>query len=102
MRTRDGDIRFYDPKGKQIHNRPVESPSGSAEQLFAENAVRGLSIGPDTARPPYWFGERLDLSLAVGSLLDLDASAAPVPSFLGFERPRGDASPASSRDVSLN
>jgi hypothetical protein len=102
MLTRDGDIRFYDPNGKQIHNRPVQSPSGSAERLLAENASRGLSIGPDTARPPYWYGDKLDMGLTVGSLLDLEWSDGHVPSFLGFERPCGDASPTVPDDVSLN
>jgi hypothetical protein len=89
-RTRDGDIRFYDPKGRQLHNRPVQPISGNIDDLLTDNAARGLHIGPETATPPYWHGDKVDLELAVWSLLQHDGTDPHIPSFLD-ERPRGDA-----------
>jgi hypothetical protein len=63
-------LRFSDPEGRELSAccEPPELPPDPVVALRAEHAARGLVIDEHTGEIDWW-GEPLDLDLAVGSLL---------------------------------
>jgi hypothetical protein len=66
-RGADGELRFYDPRGRQLHNRSDLAASGGAEALRQRHRDLGIDIVPDTIIGNYC-GDRLDMAYAVSVL----------------------------------
>ena len=66
----NGRLRFRRPDGRPIAAVPDRPPARGAP-LERRNRIRGVEVGPDTARSR-WLGDRLDLALAVDALVAPD------------------------------
>ena len=66
-RGADGDLRFYDPRGRQLHNRTALSANGGADALRQQHRDLGIDINPDTIVGNYC-GDKLDMDYAVSVL----------------------------------
>jgi hypothetical protein len=66
-RGADGDLRFYDPRGRQLHNRSELVANDGADALRRTHRNLGIDIGPDTIVGNYC-GDRLDMDYAVSVL----------------------------------
>lgn len=65
---------FYRPDGTVVPATPPPLPASDHRAVVDQNAR--LDIGPVTAIPG-WYGERLDLGLALDALFSVDGHAAP-------------------------
>ncbi|GMU78386.1 MAG: hypothetical protein AMXMBFR46_11810 [Acidimicrobiia bacterium] len=75
----DGTVTFTDPHGRSLADH---SAGGSAEPpdpatIEHTNADHGVSITPTTI-VPHWYGDRLDLDLALTALMPRPPRAAPL------------------------
>ena len=71
--TPDGEMRFYDQKGRELHQHHALNGDTKPGQLVADNAQHGIHIEPDTITPN-WVGDRLDLAYAVSTLMPPEPS----------------------------
>jgi hypothetical protein len=69
--TPGGAITFRDPKGRELPATHQTRFSGNVFSLFAAHRQAGLDITPKTPIPD-WLGERMDDSMAVEGLLQLE------------------------------
>ena len=69
--TACGEIIFSDPRGQAIPTTPEARSRGNVFSIFAAHRQAGLDITPKTAIPD-WLGERMDDSMAVEGLLQLE------------------------------
>lgn len=63
----DGELRFYDPRGRQLHNRSDLAANNGADDLRQRHRDLGIDIGPDTIVGNYC-GDKLDMHYAVSVL----------------------------------
>ena len=63
----DGELRFYDPRGRQLHNRSALVANDGAHALRQRHRDLGIDITPDTITGNYR-GDRLDMDYAVSVL----------------------------------
>ncbi len=61
------ELRFYDPRGRQLHNRSGLAANGGADALRQRHRDLGIDIGPDTIIGDY-HGDHLDLAYATSVL----------------------------------
>jgi hypothetical protein len=66
-RGTDGEVRFYDPRGRQLHNRSELVANDGAEALRQQHRDLGIDINPDTIVGNYC-GDKLDMHYAVSVL----------------------------------
>jgi hypothetical protein len=66
-----GEMNFSDPQGQTIPTSPETRSRGNVFSIFAAHRQAGLDITPKTAIPD-WLGERMDDSMAVEGLLQLE------------------------------
>ena len=66
-RGADGDLRFYDPRGRHLHNRTDLVANDGADALRRTHRNLGIDIGPDTIVGNYC-GDKLDMHYAVSVL----------------------------------
>ena len=66
-RSADGELRFYDPRGRQLHNRSALVANDGADALRRRHRDLGIDINPDTITGNH-AGDRLDLDYAVSVL----------------------------------
>jgi hypothetical protein len=66
-----GEITFSNPRGKTIPTAPQSRSCGNVFALFAAHRQAGIHITPNTPIPA-WFGERMDDSMAIEGLLQLE------------------------------
>jgi hypothetical protein len=64
---RDGDIRFYDPTGRELHHGNALVANDGADGLRERHRALGIDIDADTIVGNYC-GDRLDLDYAVSVL----------------------------------
>ena len=89
----DGEIRFYDVQGRQLHNRSALVDAAPRRDLSLVNAEHGVAVDALTISPQ-WCGDRLDLAYAVSTLLPPERPRGDVSTLLPPERPRGDVATA--------
>ena len=66
-RSADGDVRFHDPHGRQLHNRSNLVANDGANALRETHRNLGIDIDPDTIAGNYC-GDKLDIDYAVSVL----------------------------------
>ena len=66
-----GAITFRDPQGRELPAAPQTRSRGNVFSIFATHRQAGLDITPNTPVPA-WFGERMDDSMAVEGLIQLE------------------------------
>ena len=66
-RGTNGELRFYDPRGRQLHNRSALVANGGADALRRHHRDLGIDIGPDTIIGNH-HGDHLDLAYATSVL----------------------------------
>ena len=66
-RGADGDLRFYNPQGRQLHNRTELIANNGADALRRTHRNLGINIDPDTIVGNYC-GDKLDIHYAVSVL----------------------------------
>jgi hypothetical protein len=67
-RGADGELRFYDPRGRQLHNSSALVANDGADALREQHQDVGIDIRPDTIAGNYC-GDKLDLAYAVSVLV---------------------------------
>ena len=67
-RGADGDLRFYDPRGRQLHNRTALSANDGADALRQQHLDLGIVISPDSIVGNFC-GDKLVLHYAVSVLV---------------------------------
>ena len=66
-KTLDGEIRFYDPTGRELHHGSGLVPNNGADALRDRHRSLGIDIDPETIVGNYC-GDRLDLAYATSVL----------------------------------
>ena len=83
-RSADGDIRFHDPHGRQLHYGTNLTANNGADALRATHQHLGINIEPDTITGTHC-GDKLDMHYAVSVLTKQNApgstcaKTAPAP-----------------------
>ena len=80
----NGELRFYDPRGRQLHNRSDLAANGGADALRRRHRDLGIDIAPDTIIGNYC-GDRLDMAYAVSVLTRQNVSAG-TPTVRGAQK----------------
>ena len=91
----DGEIRFNDVQGRELHNRSALVGRTDPRDLSLVNAEQGVTVTPTTISPR-WEGDRLDLAYAVSVLMPPERPRGDTLSAAQAERPRGDTSTTTS------
>ena len=66
-RRADGELRFYDPRGRQLRNRSALEANVGADAPRRRHRDLGIDISPDTITRNYC-GDKLDMAYAVSVL----------------------------------
>jgi len=74
----DGEIRFYDPRGRQLHHGSSLVANDGIDALRQQHQQQGITIQPDTIVGHYC-GDRLDMDYAVSVLTKHNNPGATHP-----------------------